>query len=366
MIRSRFGDEHKVVRDRRTPETCGLRHRKESTSQLSRRDLLRAGAATAAVAVPVVTLAGSGTGFAAPPVPNAARRRRRRRGLRAGARRSPGGGRVGRRADDGPRQRRAARSGLDPARDERDRGRGPRRWSDHRPGEVPHQGLRSTDVIAPRKHPRSPDPVADSTDLYAFVSPDRPGHGHDHRQLHPAARIRSAVRTSTSSATTSCTGSTSTTTATAARRSSTSSAFRDRGRQPGQTFLYNTGPDRQPSTAPTGTAGSSTRSPRSAGERSRLLGQDLPVPTVQHRTAFDAQLRRRSPRGDPQGRRRTSRCSPGSDSTRSTSTSARSSTSAICARSSKVHLVSTPPATRGQRARRRSTSTRSRSRSRHR
>ena len=40
-------------------------------SQLSRRDLLRAGAATAAVAVPVVTLAGSGTGFAAPPVPNA-------------------------------------------------------------------------------------------------------------------------------------------------------------------------------------------------------------------------------------------------------------------------------------------------------
>jgi len=35
-------------------------------SQLSRRDLLRAGAATAAVAVPVVTLAGSGTGFAAP------------------------------------------------------------------------------------------------------------------------------------------------------------------------------------------------------------------------------------------------------------------------------------------------------------
>ena len=35
-------------------------------SQLSRRDLLRAGAATAAVAVPVVTLAGSGTGFVAP------------------------------------------------------------------------------------------------------------------------------------------------------------------------------------------------------------------------------------------------------------------------------------------------------------
>jgi hypothetical protein len=36
-------------------------------SQMSRRDLLRAGAATAAVVVPVVTLAGSGTGLAAPP-----------------------------------------------------------------------------------------------------------------------------------------------------------------------------------------------------------------------------------------------------------------------------------------------------------
>ena len=32
----------------------------------------------------------------------------------------------------------------------------------------------------------SKDPVADSTDIYAFVSPDRPGHGHDHHQLHPA------------------------------------------------------------------------------------------------------------------------------------------------------------------------------------
>ena len=34
----------------------------------------------------------------------------------------------------------------------------------------------------------SKDPVADSTDVYAFVSPDRPRHGHAHRQLRPAAR----------------------------------------------------------------------------------------------------------------------------------------------------------------------------------
>ena len=33
----------------------------------------------------------------------------------------------------------------------------------------------------------SKDPVADSTDLYAFVSPDQPRHRHAHRQLHPAA-----------------------------------------------------------------------------------------------------------------------------------------------------------------------------------
>ena len=33
----------------------------------------------------------------------------------------------------------------------------------------------------------SKDPVADSTDVYAFVSPDKPGHGHADRQLHPAA-----------------------------------------------------------------------------------------------------------------------------------------------------------------------------------
>ena len=29
------------------------------------------------------------------------------------------------------------------------------------------------------------DPAADNTDVYAFVSPDRPGHGHADRQLHP-------------------------------------------------------------------------------------------------------------------------------------------------------------------------------------
>ena len=30
----------------------------------------------------------------------------------------------------------------------------------------------------------SKDPVADNTDVYAFVSPDDPRHGHADRQLH--------------------------------------------------------------------------------------------------------------------------------------------------------------------------------------
>ena len=36
----------------------------------------------------------------------------------------------------------------------------------------------------------SKDPVADNTDVYAFVSPDNARHGHADRQLHPAAEAR--------------------------------------------------------------------------------------------------------------------------------------------------------------------------------
>ena len=34
------------------------------------------------------------------------------------------------------------------------------------------------------------DPVADSTDVYAFVSPERPEIGHADRQLHPVPGAR--------------------------------------------------------------------------------------------------------------------------------------------------------------------------------
>ena len=49
----------------------------------------------------------------------------------------------------------------------------------------------------------SKDPVADSTDLYAFFSPDKLTRSPD-RELPPLSRLP-AVRTSMSSATTSCT-----------------------------------------------------------------------------------------------------------------------------------------------------------------
>ena len=57
-----------------------------------------------------------------------------------------------------------------------------RTWS---PGSSTRQ--EASDMSSHREAPEiSKDPVADGTDVYAFVSPDRPGHGHPDRQLHPA------------------------------------------------------------------------------------------------------------------------------------------------------------------------------------
>ena len=61
----------------------------------------------------------------------------------------------------------------------------------------------------------SKDPVADNTDIYAFVSPDEPDTVTHHHATTSRSRTRPAVRTSSSSETTSSTRSTSTTTATA-------------------------------------------------------------------------------------------------------------------------------------------------------
>ena len=112
----------------------------------------------------------------------------------------------------------------------------------------------------------SKDPVADSTDVYAFVSPDRAGHRHADRQLHPAAGPGRRTRTSTSSVTTSSTRSTSTTTATRSPTSRTSS-----GSRPGSATSRRscTTPARSTAwTTPTGTVVRPTRS-RSCWQDSR-------------------------------------------------------------------------------------------------
>ena len=70
------------------------------------------------------------------------------------------------------------------------------------------------------------DPMADNTDVYAFVSPDEPDMVTLHRQLHPVPEARTAGRTSTRSIRTSSTRSTSTTTATRSKTSPFSGASR--------------------------------------------------------------------------------------------------------------------------------------------
>ena len=75
------------------------------------------------------------------------------------------------------------------------------------------------------------DPVADSTDVYAFVSPDKPGTVTLIANYIPL-QSPAAARTSTSSATMSSTRSTSTTTATARRTSPSSSGSAPRSATP--------------------------------------------------------------------------------------------------------------------------------------
>ena len=207
----------------------------------------------------------------------------------------------------------------------------------------------------------SKDPVADNTDTYAFVSARTTRAPSRSSPTTCRSRRRSADRTSSSSATTSCTRSTSTTTPTAGRTSPTSSSSPRRSRNP-DTFLYNTGrspsidsPELEPPPVLLGDAG---RPGGAAGAGHAAWPA---------RRATSARPRRRTTRRWPRRRIHASPaatpCSPGSGWRGSTSTSARSSTSATCARSQNLHLASmVPPARRRQRDQRASACTRSRSR----
>ena len=140
----------------------------------------------------------------------------------------------------------------------------------------------------------SQDPVADNTDIYAFVSPDKPDTVTIITNYLPL-EARPAARTSTSSATTSCTRSTSTTTATGTPTSRTSSSSRRRSRNE-DTFLYNTGPigvARQPELEPAAVLLRHERRRATAAPPADVLGaRTWPLAAVQHRPALDAELRR--------------------------------------------------------------------------
>ena len=113
------------------------------------------------------------------------------------------------------------------------------------------------------------DPAVDNTDVYAFVSPDRAGLRHVHRQLHPVRGARTAGPTSTRSRPTRRTTSTSTTTATRSR--TPSSAGRSRTSTSGAATRSSTTTGRSPrSTTRTCCSARPTRSsPRSTAARSR-------------------------------------------------------------------------------------------------
>ena len=150
----------------------------------------------------------------------------------------------------------------------------------------------------------SKDPVADSTDLYAFVSPDKPDTRHDHRQLRAAAGARRPARTSSSSATTCSTRSTSRHRGDAHADITLQLPLHDRRGQPGDLPLQHRSdhvlgqPDLQPAPDLLGHQG------RRRGKKA-VLGEPPAVPAVQHRTALDTELRppRQAGRAHAPGRR---------------------------------------------------------------
>ena len=177
-------------------------------------------------------------------------------------------------------------------------------------GPGPHGAKASSHAEAPLI---GQDPRADNTDLYAFVSPENAGHGHDHRELHPARgagqraellqlRRQRPLRDQDRQQ---------------RGRLRTTSAYQFRfttaTRNP-DTFLYNTGPigslDR-PELEPAADLQRDAR-PLQEGREGRRGRQEQagrarrehPDAARQHRPALDAELRRARGRGghEPAGR----------------------------------------------------------------
>ncbi len=178
----------------------------------------------------------------------------------------------------------------------------------------------------------SKDPVADSTDLYAFVSPDKPEHRHAHRQLHPAAgtgRRPELLRVR--------------------RRRPVRDPHRQQRRRPGRhhlpssgfttdcadpdTFLYNTGPITSLTSPNWNRRQFYTVTDRRPAGRSAPSATGLACPPCNIGPLSTPNYPPWPTRPCTTCRRRRSRSSPASAPKASTSTSARSSTWATCGRS---------------------------------
>ena len=186
----------------------------------------------------------------------------------------------------------------------------------------------------------SKDPVADNTDTYAFVSPDKPGNGHDHHQL-PAGRgaggrsdlLRVRQRRSVHdlhrqrrrrAAPTSPTSSASNRRSPTPTRSSTT-----RGRSARWATRTGTNASSTPSRGSTATATTATGVARSV----KVLGEGLACPPCNIGPRSTPNYPTLAARSRSTRCRAARRCSPDSATTRSSSTSDRSSISPTCARS---------------------------------
>ena len=193
----------------------------------------------------------------------------------------------------------------------------------------------------------SKDPVADNTDVYAFVSPRPTRHGHADRELHPAAEARRRPELLRVRRRRALQDPHRPTSGTAQSDIIYQFRFHTKIRNT-KTFLYNTGPidriddhDLEPAAVLLGDPGHEDG--RHHGAR-----HEPALPAGQRRAAQHPGLRHLAAQAVHNGRP-AARSSPASGPRASTSTSAASSTWARCGRSRTLHLIPSAAAVGRQR-----------------
>ena len=196
-------------------------------------------------------------------------------------------------------------------------------------------------------HPEAPlisqDPTRGQHGPLRVRQPGSPGHGHDHRELHPARSAGRRAELPSLRRHASSTRSTSTTTATAAEDMTYQFRFTHRDAEPEHVPLQHR-PDhlaRRSELEPAADLQRHAR--RQQGPASPSGRRRCSAPTSRRRRTTSARARRRT---TTRSRRRpcttlpaASRSSPASATIRSSSTSARSSTWPGCARSTRSTLI---------------------------